>query len=88
MKSHRARIWIVLVVVITIVGGVYIFENLEAQTNDIMIVKLYSGGNLVATWDDVRSGRLEGNTYVFLYGQPSKQVRISGTYSAEVIRIR
>ncbi len=85
MQSHRLRVWIVLVI-ITIVSGVYISRNLEAQTGDIMIIKLYSGGELVATWNDARPGRLEGSTYVFPYGHPSKQVRISGTYSAEVVR--
>ncbi len=46
------------------------------------IVKLYSDGQVVGTWEAVDLGKVEGNSLVFTI-QDNKKVRICGTYSVE-----
>ncbi|MFA6439413.1 MAG: hypothetical protein WCX28_08900 [Bacteriovoracaceae bacterium] len=55
------------------------------QYNKRCVVKLYSGTSVVATWDALGFGQLEGETLVFTVGSDisPKKVRISGTWSIE-----
>lgn len=47
-----------------------------------MVVKLYSNGDVVGSWEAVSIGEVEGNSLVF-ETERKKKVRISGTYSVE-----
>jgi hypothetical protein len=82
---------VLLLVLCTCLAGVvctflFLPAKSNAQTGDVLTVKLYSGEKLVATWDNARNGRVDGNTYIFSMAPQDKEVRISGTYSVEVVR--
>ncbi len=88
MRSTKTRLLILAVILLAVLSILVVCpERSKAQYGgDETIVKLYSGNNLVATWDNANKGRVDGNTYVFTIRPENKEVRISGTYSVEVIR--
>lgn len=53
--------------------------------NKHCIVKLYSGDKVVATWEAIDFGQVDGQVLVFSVGNDlsPRRVRISGTYSIE-----
>jgi hypothetical protein len=56
------------------------------QTKEI--VKLYSDGKLVDTWEAIEPGRMEGPCYVFKIrkGAFKPKVRVCGTFSVEEVQ--
>jgi len=89
MRSSFSRIVIAsaALVLLGVIALIWV-SNAPAQNIDRRaIVKLYSGGKLVSTWEATSVGHLDGNTFVFTVGSPPspRQVRISGTYSFETI---
>lgn len=87
MRSKKMSMFAAGFVVIAIILAVSILPaKSSAQFPKETTVKLYCGDKLVASWENAREGRVEGNTYVFTMPPENKEVRISGTYSVEVIR--
>lgn len=69
-----------------VLGGLSLQSKASPQvTEKVAIVKLYSAGNVVATWEASSLGYCDGNSFVFNVGlAPNvRQVRICGTYSVE-----
>ena len=87
MRSYHARILTAtLALVLAVAIVLFWISKAPAQNYDRRaIVKLYSGGQLVATWDATSIGHMDGNTLLFAIGTApsSTQVRISGTFSVE-----
>jgi hypothetical protein len=52
-------------------------------SSDTWTVRLYSGGEVVGTWEALDLGRVEGESLVFPVedGVGTRQVRIAGTWS-------
>jgi hypothetical protein len=78
---------IVIGVIVFLLGvAVYsIATPVPPQYNKRCVVKLYSGNTVVATWDALGFGQVEGQTLIFTVGNDisPKKVRISGTWSIE-----
>jgi hypothetical protein len=86
MKLKRTGVLFLATVALVLLSVFVFSERSSAQLGEATTVKLYSGNQLVATWENAHKGRVEGTTYVFTIPPQDKEVRISGTYSVEVIR--
>jgi hypothetical protein len=90
MKLLKPYAYPVLIVIVVFAVGIAAWStNAPAQSVDRKaIVKLYSGDKVVGTWEAISLGSPDGESLVFTIGSSSfpKQVRISGTYSVEVVK--
>lgn len=84
MKSWKFLL--VVVCALLVFGVLSSHPKATGEAEQMATVKLYSGGVLIATWENARPGYLEGTSYVFRVGAQNREVRISGTYSVEVVR--
>jgi hypothetical protein len=75
-------------VVLAMTVLVFTFSNVSSQSQpEHYVVKLYSGANMVATWNALDWGYADGQTLVFTVGEQSHptRVRINGTFSVEEV---
>jgi len=78
-----------VVIIILVVIGLTIFGITRTASQQALrktyTVKLYSGGQVVATWTAREYGQISDQTLVFTTGDDfrPRQVRINGTYSVE-----
>jgi hypothetical protein len=68
--------------------GLSIFFTTRSTSQSLSpkyIVKLYAGNKVVATWESIGPGQIDGQTLTFSTGSTiyPHQVRICGTYSIE-----
>lgn len=78
----------IVIAVIILLTGIVVYSiaaPTPPQYKKLCVVKLYSGNTVVATWDALSFGQVEGETLVFTVGNDisPKKVRISGTWSIE-----
>ena len=78
-----------IIALILIVAGLTIFSVTRSTSQQALkrtyTIKLYSGGNVVATWIARDFGRIDDQTLIFTIGDNfrPRTVRITGTYSVE-----
>ena len=77
-----------ILILILLLFGIAIYAYNQASARSITkhyVVKLYSAGNTVATWEALDLGQVDGQTAIFTVGDDliRRQVRISGTFSIE-----
>jgi hypothetical protein len=81
------RAMLVLAVLAALVAAGTFFDPalVRADASGRWIVKLYSGPEVVGTWESLGPGKIDGGTLYFLVeqGVRTKEMRISGTYSVE-----
>lgn len=72
-------------IILLVCAAVFSTATPPPQYSKRCVVKLYSGNTVVASWDALGFGQLEGETLVFTIGNDisPKKVRISGTWSIE-----
>jgi hypothetical protein len=86
MTIKRVSILFLFILFIVIFSLLIPLPASHAQISGTTVVKLYSGDKLVATWENALPGSVVGNAYVFRHGTFEREVRISGTYSVEVVK--
>ena len=82
------KIFLITLIVIattTIATNLLTLKVSQADTWKKAVVKLYSSGQVVGTWEALDVGTVEGDSLVFTIDR-GKTVRISGTYSVETIK--
>jgi hypothetical protein len=74
-----------VLVILFVCAAVFSTATPTPQYSKRCVVKLYSGNTVVASWDALGFGQIEGETLVFTIGNDisPKKVRISGTWSIE-----
>lgn len=82
MRKNLIIASLVLIICLVVFGTA---SPTPPQYNKRCVVKLYSGNSVVATWEALGFGQIEGQTLVFSVGNDisPKKVRISGTWSIE-----
>lgn len=84
--TRRSRIILSISVLLLLVSAVLLMATPEPpQYTKRCTVKLYSANGIVATWDAMGMGQVEGQTLIFTVGSEvsPRKVRISGTWSIE-----
>ena len=82
MKYKSYIIVLLILIGLTIFGITHTTSQSQPKR---YVVKLYSGSNMIATWEALDYGKIDGESLEFHFGDrkyPSR-VRISGTYSVE-----
>jgi hypothetical protein len=83
--TRRSRIIIAVSVLLLLVSAALLVAAPEPQYTKRCTVKLYSANGIVASWDAMGMGQVEGQTLIFTVGSEvsPRKVRISGTWSIE-----
>ena len=83
--SKSSLIAVLITLALTAASAVFIAQPTRASGNNPTKVKLYEGGKVVGEWTSEGTVRTEGDVLVFTVrkGVSSREVRVSGTYSAE-----
>ncbi len=91
MKQKRL-ISIILIVfvmscIVTVSTTVLFVNSSQAGMFSKTVVKLYSNGQVVGTWEAADIGKVDGSSLVFsIKSDKSTKVRICGTYSIETMK--
>ena len=88
LKKSKLKIFLIGMLIFT--GAIITTSNLFLKKSHAdlwtkAVVKLYSNGQVVNTWQATDLGTIDGNSIIFTITD-NKKLRISGTYSVEIIK--
>lgn len=79
MKKHKHKCHFLTLICVFIVS-----TNAYSRISSGTIVKLFSGGKIVGTWNAKIGGRIVGSCYVFEENKiHAKKITVCGTFSIE-----